>query len=90
MNTPTAKNLIILFCAYTLEHLCVFITYAAQAAAAAVRERVTRTDLLEVVYREPDLALRVEHAAQVAPGNREVGPRLDRLQVAGLETRIHT
>lgn len=35
--------------------------------------------------RQPDLALRVEHAAQVAPGHGEIGPGLYRLQVTCLE-----
>lgn len=37
-----------------------------------------------MVDGEPDLALRVEHAAQVGPGDRKVGPGLNRFQVAGL------
>lgn len=45
---------------------------------------VQRHGLLEVVDGEPDLALGVEHAPQVAPGHGEVGPRLDGFQIARL------
>lgn len=37
-----------------------------------------------MVYRQPYLSLRIEHAAQIAPSNRKVRSCLDRLQVAGL------
>lgn len=37
------------------------------------------------MYCQPYLALGVEHASEVAPGDREVRSCLDRLQVAGLE-----
>lgn len=35
--------------------------------------------------RQPDLALRVKHATQIAPGDGKVGPRFDGLQIASLE-----
>ena len=35
--------------------------------------------------RQPNLALSVEHTAQVAPGHGKVWLRLDRFQVAGLK-----
>lgn len=38
-----------------------------------------------MVYGQPYLSLRIEHAAEIAPSNREVRTCLDRLQVAGLE-----
>ena len=47
---------------------------------------VERHRLLEVVYGQPDLALGVEDAPEVAPGHGEVGPGLDGLQVARLMT----
>lgn len=37
-----------------------------------------------MVYRQPYLSLRIEHAAEIAPSNRKVRSCLDRLQVAGL------
>ena len=47
--------------------------------------RIQSDGLLEVVDGQPDLALRVEHAPEVAPGHGEVRPGLDGLQVASLE-----
>lgn len=46
--------------------------------------RIERDRLLKVVDRQPDLALGVEHAAQVAPGHGKVRPGFDCLQVACL------
>lgn len=46
--------------------------------------RIERDGLLKVVDRQPDLALGVEHAAQVAPGHGKVRPGFDGLQVACL------
>lgn len=37
-----------------------------------------------MVDGEPDLALRVEHAAEIAPSHGEVGLCLDGFEVAGL------
>jgi hypothetical protein len=42
--------------------------------------------LLEVVDGQPDLSLGIEDAAEVAPRDRKVGPRLDGLQIASLES----
>lgn len=38
-----------------------------------------------MMYRQPYLSLRIEHASEIAPGNRKVRSRLDRLQIASLE-----
>lgn len=43
--------------------------------------------LLKVVNGEPDLALGIEHTAQVAPGHGEAGLSLDGLQVTALKQR---
>lgn len=43
--------------------------------------------LLEVMYGQPNLPLGVEHAAQVAPGDGEIRPRLYSFQVARLSRR---
>jgi len=52
-----------------------------------VQEVGVQTDgLLEVVDGQPDLALGVEHAAEVAPGHGKVRPGLNGLQIASLES----
>lgn len=38
-----------------------------------------------MMYRQPYFSLCIEYAAKIAPSNRKVRSRLDRLQVAGLE-----
>ena len=63
------------------------LQHIAQVDVGVQEVGVERHRLLEVVDGQPYLALRVEHAAQVAPGHGEVGPRLDGLQVAALGVR---
>ena len=43
------------------------------------------TDLLEVMYREPDFALTVEDAAKVTPSNGERRTRFYSFEVARLD-----
>lgn len=62
-----------------------FLEDVSQVDVGVQEVRVERDGLLEVVDGQPDLALRVEHAAQVAPGDGKVGPGLDGLQVASLQ-----
>lgn len=61
------------------------LQHVAQVDVGVQEVRVQRDRLLEVMDGEPDLALSVEHAAQVAPCDGEVGTRLDSLKVASLE-----
>lgn len=61
------------------------LQHVAQVDVGVQEVRVQRDRLLEVMDGEPDLALSVEHAAQVAPCDGEVGTRLDGLKVASLE-----
>ena len=61
-----------------------FLQDVAQVDVSIKEVGIERHRLFEVVYRQPDLSLCVEHAAQVAPGHGEVRLRLDRFQVACL------
>lgn len=58
----------------------------AQVDVGVEEVRVQSHRLLEVMNGEPDLALSVKNASEVAPSDGEVGTRLDGLEVTSLET----
>lgn len=60
------------------------LQHVSQVDVRVQEVRIERDGLLKVVDRQPDLALGVEHAAQVAPGHGKVRPGFDGLQVACL------
>lgn len=60
------------------------LQHVAQIDVGVQEVRIQCDGLLEVVDGQPDLALRIEHAAQIAPGHREIGARFNRLQIAAL------
>ena len=59
--------------------------HVAQIDVGVQKVWVERHSLLEVVDGQPDLALGVEHTAQVGPGNGKVGSGLDSFQITRLE-----
>lgn len=63
------------------------LQHVSQVDVGVQEVRVQGDRLLEVMDGEPNLALCVEHTAQVAPCDGEVGTRLYCLQVASLEAR---
>lgn len=60
------------------------LQHVAQIDVCVQEVRIQGDRFLEVVDGQPDLALRIEHAAQIAPGHREIGTRFNRLKIAGL------